>query len=430
MIRRVTTNYHIVLTVVVLVAAVARSYGLSVQPPTDDEAAAAWAAFNYLETGIFGQVMWYHPPLRNFVISFSGNLFNGYTAWGLRFGSVLFGSLTVLLTGCLSYAFFRNKTASLLAAFFLCIDPLHIALSREAFQETTTAFFIVAGVLAAYSGIKKDSLFAVYLSGALFGLASASKWHGLFPWAASAFAYLFAPRLIPGFSGEQRFWPRFATAVSAYLALPAVIYTAVYVPWLFRGYSLKEFASFQLWLLKHQYYYVSEPYTEQYLSHEAYQWFLWPVAWVDFVFHQGKAYLNIAMGNFLVWVLTLPSLYVLIKGWLREKIFEPGFLIALFLISYLPLILTTRSIWVFAAPAVIPFAFLMSGYAVARVMALQKITTKYLIIYLSAVLTLSGLMYPMATFRALEFRIYRPLAELYTPHRDAPPHAPSPVSAP
>ena len=45
--------------------------------------------------------MWYHPQLRNIIVYLSGELFGGFSAWGLRFGSLLLASLTygLLLIG-------------------------------------------------------------------------------------------------------------------------------------------------------------------------------------------------------------------------------------------------------------------------------------------------------------------------------------------
>ncbi|TAN44942.1 MAG: phospholipid carrier-dependent glycosyltransferase [Nitrospirae bacterium] len=417
MIKNIYGNRHIVLWGIFLLALLVRCYGLSEQPPTDDEVGAASAATNYMSHGLFGQVMWYHPPLRNIVVFISGKIFGGYSAWGLRSGSIIFGSLAVLLLGYLVYGLFGKRLAAYLAAFFLCIDPLHISLSREAFQETTTSFFIVAGVLAAYHGIRKDNVFLAYLSGALFGIASASKWNGLFPWAVSAAAYYAAPWLLNGMEGRRKPFFRSLTVLSAYAAVPLICYIAVYVPWLLRGYSMEEFVKFQLWLVKHQYFYKGTPYTEDILSHSAYQWFLWPVAWVDFVFHQGKAYLNIAFGNYPVWVLTLPALYFAIREWFKSRSFELGYVILMFSASYLPLVFTTRAIWVFIATPVILFAFTLSAYAISALLDNKKISLKFLAIYLFLAVVFSAVMYPMATFGALEYSWMKPIAEIYSPHK-------------
>lgn len=410
-------RHHTLFAALFLAALLVRGWGLSGQPPLADEVTVALDAVNYLEHGLLGQVMWYHPQLRNIVVYVSGQLFGGFSAWGLRFGSLLLGSLTIPALGYLCLALFKRASAAYLAAFFLCIDPLHIMLSREAFQETTTCFLIVSGVLAAYHCIRNDSIGWGYAAGVLFGLASASKWHGLFPWFLSAVVYLSAPWIIPGHQGDRGLLRRSIHACAAFIAVPVTVYIAVHIPWLLRGYSLAEFADLQLWLAKHQYYYESEFYTEGFLSHRAYQWFLWPVAWVDFVFSQGKTYLGIGFGNMVVWWLTLPALAYGIRKWVRERSFPLLYVVLLFLVSYLPLILTTRSIWVFAAPAVIPFAFLLSANALAELFERKTITPLLLRIYLAVALCVSAILYPLATFRALECDWARPLVEIYSPHR-------------
>lgn len=414
--KRFLPERHAVLWGLFLVAFALRGYGLSAQPATDDEAAAASAAANYLESGLFGRVMWYHPPLRNFIVFLSAHVFGGYSAWGLRFGSVLFGSLTVPALGYLAYRLFRQAEIAYLAAFFLCIDPLHISLSRQAFQETTTAFFLVAGVLAAYHGIRKDSIAWCALSGALFGLSTASKWHGLFPWMVSAAAYFAAPWLIDKHPGERRLFVRALNMLIVFVVVPAVMYLAAYIPWLARGYSLREFLDLQNWLVIRQYHHKASGYAETFLPKGAYWWFLRPTAWADYVFLRGKSYVNIAMGNFLIWVLTLPALALALRRWYAERSFARGYVIALFLASYLPLVLTKRGIWAFNALSVIPFAFLLSSAATASLRESGTITRRQVVLYFAAAIAVSALLYPASTMQTLDYAYLQPLADVYSPH--------------
>lgn len=417
MMRKLWQNHHAVLWGIFVLALVVRSWGLAEQPPTDDEVGAASAAVNYAKHGLFGQVMWYHPPLRNIVIFVSGKIFGGYGPWGLRGGSILFGCGAVLLLGYLVHGLFGKRTAAYLAAFFLSIDPLHIYLSRMAYQETTTTFFVVAGTLATLHAIRKNTVLLCYLSGALFALASASKWNGLFPWAVSAAAYLAYPWLTEDLPELRQPLSRLLAVFAAYVVVPLSVYTAVYLPWLLRGYTLLDLADLQLWLVKQQYYWKGTPYTEDVLSHSAYQWFLWPVAWADFVFTQGRSFVSITAGNYLTWVLTLPSLYFAARTWLRTRNFELGYVIVIFIVSYLPLLLTTRSIWVFVATPLIVFAFALSSYTIDVLLERGTISSRAIIVYLSFVVVLSAIMYPMATFRALDYGWMKPLTDFYSPHR-------------
>jgi len=74
----------------------------------------------------------------------------GKTTLGVRFPSVLLGSLTVLFTYFLiSELYYDNKNKSKLAlwgAFLLSISPWHIQLSRAAYEGNAATFFTVLGI--------------------------------------------------------------------------------------------------------------------------------------------------------------------------------------------------------------------------------------------------------------------------------------------
>lgn len=415
MMRGLRGNYHLWLWLLFVVALLVRGWGLGGQPPLDDEVAAALSADNYIRHGILGQVMWYHPPLRNWVLYASGSLFGGYSAWGLRFGPVLLGSLSIPLLGYCAHLLFGRVRITLLAAFFLALDPLHVGLSREALQEAMTPCFILAGVLASIHAFKGRGWWWHYVAGLSFGLAAASKWHGLFPWALVAAVYLLSPVRF-GFLCREPLRERIVTVIAAYGALPIAIYIAAWFPWLHNGHTLSEFFDFQRFLVLRQYHHEGPEAAVRFVPHRAWHWFIWPVPWNDFVSYQGKAYLNVAMGNFLVWFLTLPALYVNFREWLCKREFATGFSIGLFLVSYLPLVLTTRDVWVFSAPAVIPFAFILSSFAIQTLLEKGTITHVLVWWYIVAVIAVSSLMYPMVTMRTLEFGYTKAIAEFYNPH--------------
>jgi dolichyl-phosphate-mannose--protein O-mannosyl transferase len=105
------------------------------------------------------------------------------------------------------------------------------------------------------------------------------------------------------------------------------------------------------------------------------------------------------------------------RRWWGQRSFGCGFALVMFLVSYLPLIFSKRGIWVFSAPAVIPFAFILSAYAVSALMDEKKISGKIVAGYLGLVLIVSALMYPMSTARTLEYEYLHPVAEIYSPHK-------------
>ena len=172
----------------------------------------------------------------------------------------------------------------------------------------------------------------------------------------------------------------------------------------------------QQWLVVRQYHHQASDYAETYLRKGAYWWFLRPTAWADFVFLEGKAYLTIAMGNFLVWGLTLPALVMSLRRWFSERSFAGGYVIALFLLSYLPLVITTRGIWAFNALSVIPFAFIISAAALMSLIEGGTVTRRQAALYIAAAVAVSALLYPASTMQALDFAYLKPMADAYSPH--------------
>lgn len=88
----------------------------------------------------------------------------GKTDLAVRLPSLVFGTLTVLLTYFLARElFFKQKkrvTISLLASFFLAISPWHIQLSRVAYEANIATFYTVLGVfLFLYSLRRKSFVF-------------------------------------------------------------------------------------------------------------------------------------------------------------------------------------------------------------------------------------------------------------------------------
>ncbi len=389
-----------------------RVYGITSQPPTSDEVASAYAAENYIRHGIFGQIMWYHPQLRNILIYISAHISGGYDAWGLKAASLLTGSLSVVLLAALAYSLSGNMVVAWLSAFFLAVDPLHIALSREAVQAAMTPFFILLGVLFSVEGLKRERLLFHYLAGVSFGLATASKWHGLFPWAMMALFALY-DRVK---KGESKGLDQWIGLLNAYLLVPVLIYLISYLPWLNRGNDLMDFLRFQMFLVKRQIYHRGPAYAEAFMSHRAWQWFVWPTAWVDFVFLNGRPYLNIAMGNLLVWFLTIPSTVFFFYRWKKQGGRNRLVLLLVFLVSYLPLVFTTRGIWVFSATSVIPFAFLIIAWSTGMLIESGRLKRATLMVYICLVFLLSLVMYPMSTFRAYEHTYLKPIVEHYNPH--------------
>lgn len=125
-------------------------------------------------------VDWLHPPLAKYTQA-AGMLVFGETPFGWRISSVIFGTLVILATALLAEELFTDKRISLLAAGIAAMDGLLLVQSRIAMNDIHVTFFILL-TLFAYAKYRKSGskLFLLFLTGLFAGLATASKWSGIF----------------------------------------------------------------------------------------------------------------------------------------------------------------------------------------------------------------------------------------------------------
>ncbi len=89
-------------------------------------------------------------------------------------------------------------------------------------------------------------------------------------------------------------------------------------------------------------------------------------------------------------------------------------LLLLFWVSYLPLALAARPIWLLSSVAVLPFAFSLVGRFLS--LSVPRAEGRWLLVYLGLALVIGLLLYPMAVGRALDFEYLRPLVARFNPH--------------
>jgi dolichyl-phosphate-mannose--protein O-mannosyl transferase len=384
-----------------------RLYGITGQPPTLDETQTALTAENYMELGQFGPTMPYHPNLRNILVHLSMKTL-GAGAFGLRGFSLLFGIASIPLLGLIVFRLTSNSEAAGLSALFLALDPVHITFSRQSIQEVHTAFFFLLGILLVIMSMsdEKDSKWwLVPLAGIAFGLGLASKAHALFPLLVCIAAILYR--------ALRRRNVTFAVfGILSLTILPFTIYLLTYIPWFGRGYDLSDWIFMQKALFEFMATHRGQP-MDSMIDIEAWQWFIRPfMGYGNFTHFEGKPYVTISMGNPLIWMPVLPSAFYLIYRAVKNK--EGWLLNAFFWVSYLPLALSPRPIWLLTSIAVTPFAYGLVGLAVSDVK--KKSGVKILYVYILTVLIASLMLYPMSIGRAWDFEYLRPLVERLNPH--------------
>ena len=195
------------LCIILLLAFFVRLYHIESIPVGlyPDEAANGVDAVHALETGHF---QLFYPAnfgreglfinIQAFFISILGN-----TITGLKFASILFGSLSVLGVYLLGKELFHRKGAGLIAAFMLATSYWAINFSRIGFRAIMTTFLLTFSFYFFFRGLRthkwRDFLFA----GLIFGL-------GLHTYIAFRVAPLILVVLLPALMlSYEKFLKRF-----------------------------------------------------------------------------------------------------------------------------------------------------------------------------------------------------------------------------
>jgi 4-amino-4-deoxy-L-arabinose transferase-like glycosyltransferase len=180
----------IILTGIILLAAILRLWQLGNVPPSPDwdEVALGYNAYSILHTGRdeFGKFLPvvlrsfddYKPALYAYLTVPSIVLF-GVTTYAVRFPSAVFGILSVLAVFFLVRELFENykhkDILSLLSAFFLAISPWSIQFSRVGFESNVGTALNIFMALFFIKGLKKPwvlSLSAIFAALSIYAYQS------------------------------------------------------------------------------------------------------------------------------------------------------------------------------------------------------------------------------------------------------------------
>jgi dolichyl-phosphate-mannose-protein mannosyltransferase len=338
---------------------------------------------------------WTHPPLGKLIIAGTMAL-AGQDAWGMRLSSVLFGTAGVGLVVLIAFLLTRSPSAGLLAGLLYAADGLNFVQSRVATMDIHQTTFILASVAfyIAWRREEKASHWLLLGAGAMAGAALATKWVGLFLitllgadllvlWiilrrqhglatilvAGACMAILPASVFAGRYAAERFIWPEAAelgcliaimdaellvlwvafrrprglafalTAIACLLLLPAAIYMASYAHYFRMGYGWHNFVELQrqMW-----YYHTGLKATHPNTS-KPWQWILnLRPMWMYVKYGPPDRIANIYnLGNSVVLCFGLIAMAwtAIRSAWRR---WEAGFLVAAYLIFWLPWVHSPR----------------------------------------------------------------------------------------
>lgn len=364
--------------------------------PTADDYLVSLTADAYLGGGQPYPVMPFHPVLRNLLTALSMEVF-GRGAIGLKFFSVLFGTLMAPITGLFVRRATGDERAGLLAALFVAVDIVLIGFSRQAIQEVHSAFFSVLGAWLAVEALRADDRRAwrwlLPLAGIALGLGAASKLYSLAPLAVSVVA-------LGASAIKRREWSGVAFVVSALGLVPLTVYLATYVPWFGRGYDFSEWVGFQAAALEAMAMHTV-PLVGYLANSRPALWFLAPLySYADFAVTSKGPQLAVAVGNPLVWLAVIPAA---VASWIGRRDRRGAvLLLAYFLAAYLPLAASPRPVWLLSAVSVAPFGLALVASVAARMTHSER-GARLVLTYVALVLLVSATLYPLTIGRALEY---------------------------
>lgn len=323
---------------------------------SDAEAYSPWGAH---PAGVAYE--WTHPPLAKLLMTGFMLIF-GENSFGWRFGSTLFGTLSIGLTALVAFELFGSAFIAWLSAFFLTFEGLHFTQSRIAMNDSYFVCFMLFGLLFYLKWKKNPNAkpMNLYWSAIGLGLAAATKWTTLY-----VFMLIFIDITTSWFFYRQR--PKTAQLVEAALAftvIPAVIYLASYLQMFMQGRDLGFFWTVQ----KQMWYYHSQLKATHSYQSKPYQWVLnlRPV-WMFVHYSEGRVGNIYNIGNGIVlWMGLFAAWWGLFKerNWTHMK----RFLFIAYFILWAPWMLSPRIMLFYHYLPAIPFlCIILARYLSTRV---------------------------------------------------------------
>jgi len=183
-----------------------------------------------------------HPPLAKELIAMSIAAF-GDNALGWRYGATLFGALAIVAVYLCGLALFSTQGPAIAAALIALVNQMVFVQSRVAMLDIFALAFGLLAPAAFMHGFRRQRPHALFaLAGALFGLAAACKWSGLFPLgvcivivAVIRLLQYWRTSFADARAGDwyrPELWPDFRAhhVALCFVVLPAVTYLSTFVP--------------------------------------------------------------------------------------------------------------------------------------------------------------------------------------------------------
>lgn len=344
-----------------------------------------------------------HPPLGKGIMALGVAIF-GMNPFGWRIMGTLLGIAMVPLMYLLAKRLFGRTEFAFAAAFLMTFDFMHFAQTRIATVDVYGVFFILLMYLYMYKyfvrAIAGESFRRVALplalAGLFFGLGAASKWIDIY--AGGGLAVIFAITLWRR-RAERAFLLRTVLwCVPFFLVVPALIYTASYIPFFLvpgPGHGFHDMLTYQEFMYNYHAHLVA---THPFAS----SWWEWPLMVKPIWYYGGSVGADqvssiVSMGNPAVWWVGIAAVAAAVVLLFRGRARDPRlvFLLIGLTAQFLPWVGVSRLTFIYHFFASVPFVVLLIVYVLKAGRDRGWIRRGHVYGYLGAVLLLFVLFYPI-----------------------------------
>lgn len=295
----------------------------------------AWNPFATAPQGVAYE--WLHPPVAKEIMTASMFVLNSTNPWAWRMPGAIFGTLTIYLVYLLTLKLFENKNLAIISAFIYSIDGLSLVQSRTGMNDIYLTCFVVASML--FFAQKR-----YFISAILAGLATATKWPGIF------LIGIYFLLLLNRHQIKYLAW---------YIYIIPMIYVFSYLPYFLQGYTLYDFIELhkQIW-----WYQTNLKATHDYAS----AWWSWPLNLYPIWYHveyKGDLVSNIfASGNPMVFLLGFIAVVLSVWDYIKNKSFSLLLILCGYFSFWLPWIFSPRIMFLYHYTPSLPFLSIALGY--------------------------------------------------------------------
>ena len=173
-----------------------------------------------------------HPPVGKWMIAIGIKIF-GYHEFGWRISAALVGTVSIVMIFYIAKRLFNNYFLALAAGILMSADGIHLVMSRTGLLDIFLMFFTLLGF---FFLLRNQH----YLAGFSLGLATATKWSGIYYLVAYlGFSLYVDYRLNRAQELEEPvktvIRTNVAKRITQYLFIPILVYISSWIGWFFNS---------------------------------------------------------------------------------------------------------------------------------------------------------------------------------------------------